>query len=68
LQYIAGLGLNSMQSPKIYRDIMTWRRFPEGLLTGTGGRIDALRTLIHPLAKSRYVPPQVPLVPAPPVR
>ena len=59
LQYIAGLGLNSMQTPKIYRDILTYRKFPEGLLTGAGGRINALHTLLRPLAPVKSMPPQV---------
>ena len=46
LQYLAGLGLNSMAAPQIYRDVLTYRRFPEGFLVGTGGRMDALRTLV----------------------
>ena len=46
LQYLAGLGLNSMATPQIYRSILAYRKFPEGLLVGTGGRIDALRTLL----------------------
>jgi spermidine synthase len=46
LQYLAGLGLNSMAAPQIYRDVLTYRRFPEGFLVGTGGRMDALRTLL----------------------
>ena len=47
LQYIAGLGLNSMAYQRTYKDILRYRRFPEGLLVGTGGRMDALRTLLH---------------------
>jgi spermidine synthase len=47
LQYIAGLGLNSMAYQRIYKDIIGYRRFPEGLVVGTGGRMDALRTLLH---------------------
>jgi hypothetical protein len=35
LQYLAGLGLNSMAAPQIYRDVLTYRRFPEGFLVGT---------------------------------
>jgi spermidine synthase len=46
LQYIAGLGLNSMEFQKIYQDILARRTFPEGLITGTGPRMDALRTLL----------------------
>jgi len=46
LQYLAGLGLNSMSFQGIYREILHYRRFPQGLLVGTGGRLDALRTLL----------------------
>ena len=46
LQYIAGLGLNSMAYQGIYKDILKYRKFPEDFLTGTGGRMDALRTLL----------------------
>ena len=49
LQYLAGLGLNSMSFPKIYRDMLTYRKFPEGFIEGApGGRMDALRTLVRP--------------------
>ena len=53
LQYLAGLGVNSMAFQGIYRDILAHRRFPEGFLVGTGGRMDALRTLLRPRAPSR---------------
>jgi spermidine synthase len=46
LQYLAGLGLNSMAAPQISREILTYRRFPADLLTGSGGRLDALHTLL----------------------
>ena len=47
LQYLAGLGLNSMAFQGIYRQILSYRRFPEGLLVGSaGGRMDALRTIL----------------------
>jgi len=47
LQYIAGLGLNSMAFQQTYKEILKYRRFPEDLLVGTpGGRMDALRTLL----------------------
>jgi len=50
LQYIAGLGLNSMAYQRTYRDILQFRQFPKGLLTGSpGGRMDALRTLLRPM-------------------
>ena len=47
LQYIAGLGLNSMSFQKIYKDILSYRVFPESMIAGTGGRMDALHTLLH---------------------
>jgi spermidine synthase len=46
LQYLAGLGLNSMTFQQVYRKILSYRKFPEGLLTGTGARIDELRDLL----------------------
>jgi spermidine synthase len=49
LQYIAGLGLNSMAYQRTYQEILRYRRFPEGMIVGTGGRIDALRTLLRPI-------------------
>jgi spermidine synthase len=48
LQYIAGLGLNSMAYQRTYKDILSHRRFPADLLVGTqGGRMDALRALLQ---------------------
>jgi len=46
LQYLAGLGLNSVSGPKIYADILGYRKFPEDLLTGSNERINALRELL----------------------
>jgi spermidine synthase len=46
LQYLAGFGLNYLQSPKIYADLLAHRRFPEDLLVGKGERLEALRVLI----------------------
>ena len=46
LQYIAGLGLNSMAFQGIYRTILSYRKFPDGLFAGSTGRIDALHTLL----------------------
>src|SRR5262249_16842996 len=47
LQYIAGLGLNSMAFQRIYRTSLSYRKFPEGLFLGYTGRMDALRTLLR---------------------
>ena len=50
LQYLAGLGLNSHRPGDIYRQILTYRRFPDDLLTGSADRVNALRaTLGRPL-------------------
>jgi spermidine synthase len=46
LQYLAGLGLNSAVSPETYRDIVAYRRFPDGLLTGSEARIQRLRAVL----------------------
>ncbi|HJT87503.1 MAG TPA: fused MFS/spermidine synthase, partial [Bryobacteraceae bacterium] len=43
LQYIAGMGLNAQLAPRIYNELLAYRRFPEDLLTGSGERIDRLR-------------------------
>ena len=43
LQYLAGLGVNSRSSPRIYGDILAHRKFPEDLFTGSGARLDSLR-------------------------
>ena len=46
LQYIAGLGLNSAISPRVYKEILSYRRFPEDLFSGQGDRQDKLHELI----------------------
>jgi spermidine synthase len=46
LQYLAGMGLNTIASERIYRDILSYRRFPQGLLTGAGERMRALQTVL----------------------
>jgi spermidine synthase len=43
LQYLAGLGLNSLVSPQTYRDILAYRKFPADLLAGSPERMNALR-------------------------
>jgi len=48
LQYLAGLGVNSMAYQRTYKEILKYRRFPEDLLAGSpGGRMDALHTLLN---------------------
>jgi spermidine synthase len=42
LQYLAGLGLNSVAAPGIYREMLGYRKFPEDLLRGE--KMDVLRT------------------------
>jgi spermidine synthase len=46
LQYLAGMGLNSVSSPGTYRDILAYRQFPESLFAGTGESLDALRAAL----------------------
>ncbi len=45
LQYLAGLGVNSTVSPQLYRQLLNYRRFPDGLVTGSPERMNALRAL-----------------------
>ena len=46
LQYLAGMGLNSPVFQNIYKDVIAYRRFPEGLFAGESARIQALRTIL----------------------
>jgi spermidine synthase len=46
LQYMAGLGLNSLTAPQIYREVLSYRKFPDDLLVGSGAGVDALHELI----------------------
>ena len=48
LQYLAGMGLNSPSFDSIYRNVVAYRRFPEGLLVGSSTRIQALKSLLEP--------------------
>jgi spermidine synthase len=47
LQYLAGLGVNSMAFQKVFADVSSYRKFPTDLFVGSEGRIDALRTLLR---------------------
>jgi spermidine synthase len=46
LQYLAGMGLNSLTAPQVYREILSYRKFPEDLLAGSGAGVNSLRELI----------------------
>ena len=46
LQYMAGLGLNSVTAPQVYREILSYRKFPEDLLVGAGVGVNTLHELI----------------------
>jgi spermidine synthase len=46
LQYMAGLGLNSLTAPQVYREVLSYRKFPEDLLVGSGPGVHALHELI----------------------
>ena len=49
LQYLAGLGLNSMAFERVYLEMLTYRKVPEGLFTGSEGRMNALTGLLQPV-------------------
>jgi spermidine synthase len=51
LQYLAGMGLNTAQSVRIYDEILRRRTFPEGAVTGREDKLALLRELIAPKAK-----------------
>jgi spermidine synthase len=44
LQYLAGLGVNVYAQSEIYRNILQYRRYPEGLFTGSPERLAALQS------------------------
>ncbi len=46
LQYMAGMGLNSVSAPQVYRELLSYRKFPDDLLTGSGEGMNTLRELI----------------------
>jgi spermidine synthase len=43
LQYLAGLGLNLYQADAIYRNMVSFARFPQSLFTGSDGYMQRLR-------------------------
>ena len=48
LQYLAGMGLNSDQSKRIYDAMLAYRRFPEELFVGSDECTEALRQALQP--------------------
>jgi spermidine synthase len=46
LQFLAGLGLNLYQSDSIYSDILKYKKFPEGLFSGSAASMQQLREAI----------------------
>jgi spermidine synthase len=44
LQYLAGLGVNKYEQAEIYRQILSYRKLPEALFTGSPDRLAALRS------------------------
>lgn len=43
LQYIAGMGLDSMSAAGTYQQVLSYRKFPEGLFTGSAEKLEPLR-------------------------
>ncbi len=52
LQYLAGLGLNAYQGAAIYKDLVSYRRFPEDLFIGTPARKLLLRAALTKTAST----------------
>jgi spermidine synthase len=46
LQYLAGLGLNAVAAPQVYRTILSFRQFPEDLMKGPSEQLDSLREVL----------------------
>jgi len=47
LQYLAGLGVNSMAFQRVFTELLSYRKFPKELFHGSEARMDALRTLLR---------------------
>jgi spermidine synthase len=47
LQYLAGLGVNSMAFQRVFAELLSYRKFPKELFHGSDARMDALRTLLR---------------------
>jgi spermidine synthase len=47
LQYLAGLGVNSMAFQKVFAEVSKYRRFPDDLFRGSDARLDVLRTMLR---------------------
>jgi spermidine synthase len=43
LQYLAGLGLNLYKQDEIYREMLPFRHYPEGLFSGSEDRLNTVR-------------------------
>ena len=43
LQYLAGMGLNTHESGRTYDEMLTYVKFPDGLITGSPERIAELK-------------------------
>ncbi len=46
LQYLAGVGLNANDGDRVYADILKYRRYPDGLFTGSPAALGQLRSRI----------------------
>jgi spermidine synthase len=46
LQYLAGLGLNFYDQDQIYQQMLSYRRWPDGLFSGSPRLLDPLRAMI----------------------
>ena len=47
LQYLAGMGLNTYQSERIYEEMLVYRRFPDEIFVGSHPRKQSLRYMIE---------------------
>lgn len=47
LQYLAGLGMNLHDGDAIYRDVLAYRTFPDGLFVGSDSTLDRLKAAME---------------------
>jgi spermidine synthase len=48
LQYLAGFASSNRTEGEIYREMLQYRRFPEGLIVGSKARLSKLRSSLQP--------------------
>jgi spermidine synthase len=54
LQYLAGWGINSDMADVLYKQMMSYRRTPNGLFSGSPEKLQALLQFLSPGSRGRF--------------